>query len=181
MNHLSIIVSSTRPERVGSHVTRWVRETLAADWDITVLDLAEINLPFLDEPQMAGSGVYTKPHTLAWKKMIDDADAIVVVDPEYNGFFPAPLKNAIDFLYAEWEGKPMAVVGYGFGGATRSIGALTTLLENLKARIVGSVSLFFNQDLSTQGELTITEGKPEELRALSQQLAAAVDEQAQAA
>lgn len=181
MNNLSIIVSSTRPERVGSHVTTWVRETLGSDWNITVLDLAEINLPFLDEPQTAGSGIYTKPHTLAWKKQIDAADAIVVVNPEYNGFFPAPLKNAIDYLFAEWENKPMAIVGYGFGGGARAAGALTTLLGNLKANVVGSLALFFNQDLSTAGEMTVTDGKPEELRALSTQLRAAIDGEAQAA
>lgn len=181
MNHLSIIVSSTRPERVGAHVTTWVRETLGSDWNITVLDLAEINLPFLDEPQMAGTGVYTYPHTLAWKEQVDAADAIIVVNPEYNGFFPAPLKNAIDFLFAEWENKPMAIVGYGFGGGARSAGALTTLLENVKAHVVGSLGLFFNTDLSTSGEMTPTDGKAQELRALSRQLRAALAERSQAA
>ena len=181
MNNLSIIVSSTRPERVGSHVTTWARETLGSEWDVTVLDLAEINLPFLDEPQMAGTGIYTQPHTLAWKEQVDAAAAIVVVNPEYNGFFPAPLKNAIDFLYAEWENKPMAIVGYGFGGGARSAGALTTLLQNVKANVVGSLGLFFNQDLTTDGELTVTDGKADELHALSVQLKAALAEQAQAA
>ncbi len=181
MNNLSIIVSSTRPERVGAHVTRWVNETLGADWDVTILDLAEINLPFLDEPRMAGTGVYSQPHTLAWKDQIDAADAIIVVNPEYNGFFPAPIKNAIDFLFAEWENKPFAIVGYGFGGGARSAGALTTLLENVKAHVVGSMGLFFNQDLALNGELSITDGKPEELKALSQQLKSALDAQRQAA
>ncbi|WP_051215280.1 NADPH-dependent FMN reductase [Granulicoccus phenolivorans] len=177
MNNLSIIVSSTRPQRVGGHVTAWVRETLGADWDITVLDLAEINLPFIDEDMPAGSGIYTQPHTLAWKEKIDAADAIVVVNPEYNGFFPAPLKNAIDYLLAEWENKPMAVVGYGFGGGARSAAALTELLQNVKANVVGSLGLFFNTDLSPTGELTVTPGKTEELRALSLQLDAALGDE----
>lgn len=181
MNKLSIIVSSTRPGRVGAPVTEWVRETLDPDWDVTVLDLAQIDLPFLDEPQVAGSGVYTRPHTLAWKAQVDAADAIVVVNPEYNGFPPAPLVNAIDFLFAEWHGKPMAIVGYGFGGGARSAGALTQLLQNVKATVVGSVGLFFNQDLSTTGELSVTEGKADELRALSTQLDAALVEQDAAA
>ena len=181
MNNLAIIVSSTRPQRIGGTVSEWVADTLDSHWDLTVLDLAEINLPFLDEDAPAGSGIYTKPHTLAWKAAIDASDAIIIVTPEYNGFFPAPLKNAIDFLFAEWENKPMAIVGYGFGGGARSAGALTTLLENVKAHVVGSLGLFFNTDLSTSGEMTPTDGKAQELRALSRQLRAALAERSQAA
>lgn len=181
MNNLSIIVSSTRPQRVGGHVTRWVAENVGAAWDVTVLDLAEIDLPFIDEDLPAGSGVYTRPHTLAWKAAIDASDAIVVVTPEYNGFFTAPLKNAIDYLKAEWAGKPMALVGYGFGGGRRALGALTTLLENVQANVVGSAGLFFNIDLGLDGTLTAPAGKVAELRALTDKLAEALAEQSEAA
>lgn len=177
MNNLSIIVSSTRPQRIGSHVSTWVTEALDARWNLTVLDLAEINLPFVDEDAPAGSGIYTKPHTLAWKAAIDASDAIVVVTPEYNGFFPAPLKNAVDYLMAEWEGKPMALVGYGFGGGQRATTALTQLLENVKANVVGATGLFFNTDLTMTGEITAGPEKLAELRALSDELAAAAAEE----
>jgi len=90
VNNLGVIIASTRPQRIGGSPGTWVSETLASQWDITVLDLAEINLPFVDEELPAGSGVYTKPHTLAWKDAIDAVDALVIVTPEYNGFFPAP-------------------------------------------------------------------------------------------
>ena len=72
-----------------------------------MLDLAEINLPFLDEPQHPKLGRYTKPHTLAWAHEVDTADALVIVTPEYNAGFPAPLKNAMDFLHAEWCNKAL--------------------------------------------------------------------------
>lgn len=181
MKNLSVIVSSTRPQRIGARVSEWVVETLGADWDVRVLDLAEIDLPFLDEDLPAGSGVYTRPHTLAWKAAIDAADAVVVVTPEYNGFFPAPLKNAIDYLYAEWDGKPMALVGYGFGGGRRATTALAQLLANVKADVVGSAGLMFDTDVSKEGEVTADETRVAELRTLSAQLARSAGAQDQAA
>ena len=129
---------------------------------------------------MAGTGVYTQPHTLAWKEKIDAADALIFVNAEYNGFPPAPVVNAIDFLFAEWAGKPSAIVGYGFGGGQRSATALTQLLTNVKANVVGSMGLFFNQDLSLEGEITAGEEKVVELRALSSKLAEALEESAAA-
>ncbi|MHA6513653.1 NADPH-dependent FMN reductase [Tessaracoccus sp. Z1128] len=175
MKNLSIIVSSTRPQRIGGHVSSWVAEALSSDWSVTTLDLAEINLPFIDEDAPAGSGVYTQPHTLAWKAAVDAADAIVVVTPEYNGFFPAPLKNAVDYLFAEWEAKPMALVGYGFGGGQRATTALTQLMQNLKANVVGTTGLVFNTDLTMSGEVTAGAEKIAELLSLSDELAGAVD------
>lgn len=180
MKNLSIIVSSTRPQRVAGHVTRWAAEQLGADWNVTILDLAEINLPFLDEDQMAGTGVYEKPHTLAWKSMIDAADALVFINAEYNGFPPAPVLNAIDFLFAEWESKPAAIVGYGFGGGQRSATALTQKLTNVKANVVGSTGLFFNQDLTMDGQMTVGDEKVDELRARSAELASALQASAAA-
>ena len=120
MNNLAIIVSSTRPQRIVGTVSEWVADTLDSHWDLTVLDLSEINLPFLDEDAPAGSGVYTKPHTLAWKAAIDAADAVLIVTPEYNGSIPGVLKNAIDWLSRPFgdgalKGKPLAVIGGSFG------------------------------------------------------------------
>lgn len=172
MKNLSIIVSSTRPKRVGAHVSTWVADTMGREWDVTTLDLAQINLPFLDEDLPAGSGVYANPHTIAWKKAIDDSDAIVIVTPEYNGFFPAPLKNAIDYLYAEWRDKPIALVGYGHGGGRRALASLTQLMTNLKANVVGSTELFFNTDLTVSGEVNARPEKAAELQTLSDELAA---------
>lgn len=181
MKNVSVIVSSTRPQRIGTRVSTWVVDTLASEWDVTVLDLAEIDLPFIDEDLPAGSGVYTRPHTLAWKAAIDAADAVVVVTPEYNGFFPAPLKNAIDFLYAEWEGKPMALVGYGFGGGRRATTALAQLLANVKADVVGAAGLVFDTDVTMAGEVTADDAKVAELLALSDLLARAAAAQDEAA
>ena len=174
MKKLSIIVSSTRPTRIAPAVTAWAAELLGADWEVTVLDLAEIGLPFLDEDQMAGTGIYEKPHTLRWKSAIDSSDALAFVNAEYNGFPPAPVLNAIDFLFAEWHGKPAAIVGYGFGGGQRSAAALTTKLTNVKADVVGSVGLYFGKDLETDATLHVRDQVAAEVRELSTKLADAV-------
>ena len=180
MKKLSIIVSSTRPTRIAPAVTAWAAELLGADWEVTVLDLAEIGLPFLDEDQMAGTGIYEKPHTLRWKSAIDSSDALAFVNAEYNGFPPAPVLNAIDFLFAEWHGKPAAIVGYGFGGGQRSAAALTTKLTNVKADVVGTVGLVFGEDLTTEGELTVTDERTAELGNLSRRLVEALESSAAA-
>jgi len=120
MTTLKIIVASTRPGSSGPAIAGWIAATAGrtGEFDgVEVLDLAEINLPFLDEPHHPKLGRYTKPHTLAWAREIDTADALVIVTPEYNSGFPAPLKNAIDFLHAEWKHKALGLVTYG-GGAS---------------------------------------------------------------
>ncbi|MEI2732956.1 MAG: NAD(P)H-dependent oxidoreductase [Dermatophilaceae bacterium] len=143
MIELRIVVASTRPVRLGPTIADWVRNSVPGDvFAVEVIDLAELALPFLDEPQMPSSGVHTKAHTLRWKALVDAADAMVVVMPEYNGSFNAPLKNAIDYLYAEWHDLPVALVGYGHRGAAGAMEALGVVLRRVKARQVEGVSLF---------------------------------------
>src|SRR5690349_18752400 len=116
MTTLKIILGSTRPGSIAPAIGRWVSDAAVRTGDFTqveVLDLAVINLPFLDEPVHPKLGQYSKPHTFAWSQAVGSADALVIVVPEYNASFPAPLKNALDFLHAEWAGKPLGVVSYG--------------------------------------------------------------------
>ena len=95
MNHLRIIVSSTRPGRIGPKVAGWVADqasqTPDGEWDVRILDLGAIDLPFFDEEDMPKSGNYAKPHTQAWASEIFESDAVVVVTPQYNRSFPAPI------------------------------------------------------------------------------------------
>jgi NAD(P)H-dependent FMN reductase len=136
MTTLKIIVGSTRPGSSGPAIAGWIAETARrgdAFEAVEVLDLAEINLPFLDEPHHPKLARYTKPHTLAWAREINAADVLVIVTPEYNSGFPAPLKNAIDFLHAEWKNKALGVVTYGGGAsggarAGRMLQSVTTAL-----------------------------------------------------
>lgn len=141
MTTLKIILASTRPGSIGPALGTWVAQTARRTdtFDrVEVLDLAAINLPFLDEPHHPRLGRYTRPHTFVWSDAISTADALVIVTPEYNSGFPAPLKNALDFLHAGWKNKALGVVSYGGGagggaGATRMLRPVTDALGMVTA------------------------------------------------
>ncbi len=133
--NLKIITASTRPGRKGILVSNWVLEEakLNQAFQVEHLDLAEINLPFLDEPHHPRLRNYTKQHTKDWSQKIAGADALVMVTPEYNYGLTAPLKNAIDFLSAEWAYKAVGIVSYGgLSGGTRATQMLKQVLTTLK-------------------------------------------------
>ena len=115
MPRLMIIIGSTRPGRIGLPIGTWFAETATAHagFELDVADLAEINLPFLDEPKHPSRGEYLHEHTKRWSARVDAADAYVLVTPEYNFAMTAPVKNAFDFLSREWKNKPIGLVSYG--------------------------------------------------------------------
>jgi NAD(P)H-dependent FMN reductase len=130
-----IIIASTRPVRAGEPVGRWIRERAVAHggFDVEVADLAEIDLPLMNEPNHPRLGKYTFDHTKAWSARVAAADAFLIVTPEYNHGFPAPIKNALDYLYAEWQHKPVGLVSYGaVAGGVRAAQALKPVLQYLK-------------------------------------------------
>jgi NAD(P)H-dependent FMN reductase len=134
MINLKIIIASTRPGRKGVILADWIYEKAKADpnFNIEMIDLAAINLPFMDEPHHPGLQQYTHQHTRDWSSKIADADAFVLVTPEYNHGYPATIKNAIDFLYHEWRHKPIGFVSYGgISAGTRSIQLLKPVLVSL--------------------------------------------------
>ncbi|GAB3043179.1 bifunctional NAD(P)H-dependent oxidoreductase/GNAT family N-acetyltransferase [Parafrigoribacterium mesophilum] len=113
-----VIGASTRPSRIGAAITEWFLQTtgeraqqLGVTYDL--VDLAELQLPFLDEPEHPSAGHYQHEHTRAWSRRVDAVDAVIVVTPEYNYGMPATLKNAFDYLHREWAWKPIAFVSYG--------------------------------------------------------------------
>jgi NAD(P)H-dependent FMN reductase len=112
---LLVIIGSTRPGRVGLPVAQWFVEQARAHggFEVEVADLAEINLPFMDEPHHPRLRQYTHEHTRRWSAIVDAADAVVFVIPEYNHGLTAPVKNAIDFLNQEWRHKAAGIVSYG--------------------------------------------------------------------
>jgi NAD(P)H-dependent FMN reductase len=131
---LGIILGSTRPGRVGLPVTEWFtsRARQHGGFDIELIDLLEVNLP-MDEPKHPRLKQYTHQHTEDWSARIDSANALVMVTPEYNDGFPAPLKNAIDFLHCEWHHKPVGIVSYGgISAGTRSAQVLKQVLTTLR-------------------------------------------------
>jgi len=130
---LMIVIASTRPGRVGLPVAQWVARHADGHggFAVDVVDLADLGLPFLDEPNHPRLKRYTKEHTLAWSARVDAADAFVFVIPEYNHSINAPLKNALDFLYQEWAHKPAGIVAYG------GIGAGSRAAEMLRLALLG--------------------------------------------
>ena len=131
---LTVIIGSTRPGRVGAAVGHWfaARARGHASFDVEVADLAAVNLPMLDEPNLPGLRHYVHEHTRDWSALIDRADAVVFVTPEYNHGYPATVKNAIDFLYHEWADKPVGFVSYGgVSAGTRSVQQLMPVVTDV--------------------------------------------------
>ncbi|WP_062518922.1 NADPH-dependent FMN reductase [Demequina silvatica] len=127
---LAVILASTRPRRRGASVAAWVMDqTRTRDARYELIDLKDHPLPILDEPAAASTGEYAHEHTRAWAAVIEPYDGFVFVTPEYNHSLPAGLKNAIDYLWAEWLDKAGALVTYGNGGGLRSGEQLRTVLS----------------------------------------------------
>ncbi|XIE78065.1 NAD(P)H-dependent oxidoreductase [Streptomyces sp. SBR177] len=139
MTRIGILVGSTRPGRRGEQVARWVHERAArrGDAEFELIDLLDHPLPHLDEPLPALTGRYAHPHTRAWAETVARCDGFVMVTPEYNASVPGVLKNAIDYLYAEWTGKAVGFVSYGAHGGTRAARQLRTLCGRLGMATVG--------------------------------------------
>lgn len=135
---IGVLVGSTRPVRVGRQLADQIVELarLRSEADIALIDLAEVNLPLLDEPQMPSRGDYAHGHTRAWKRTIDALDAVIVVSPQYNGGYPAALKNAIDSLYAEWRDKPILLATYGYHGGSSAAEQLKTVFRVVRAHLL---------------------------------------------
>lgn len=188
MTIIKLIVGSTRPVRVGGQLVDGVVSTLseATGANVEVVDLRELNLPFLAEPQQAASGVYTLDSTKQWAQIVQDSDAIVWLTPEYNGGFPAPVKNAIDHLLAEWDAKPTLVVGYGWGGASRAVKHLVEILGNVKTNVVAdAICMPFGDNPPAEGQvanpLAIVEANKEALVAGAKALVEAIESDEEAA
>src|SRR5258705_8968517 len=123
MIKIAIIVGSTRPGRNGEAVAKWVYEAAKnrSDAEFELVDIKDFNLPLLDEPVPPSLGQYSMPHTKVWAAKIDGFDGYVFVTPEYNHGISGALKNAIDFLFAEWNNKAAGFVSYGGAGGARAV------------------------------------------------------------
>jgi NAD(P)H-dependent FMN reductase len=133
MIKIGIIVGSTRPGRKALDVARWVLDIagMRADAVFELVDIQDFNLPLLDEPVPPSLGQYAQPHTKAWAAAIAGFDGFVFVTPEYNHGTSGALKNAIDFLYKEWNNKAAGFVGYGSAGGARAIESLRLVMGEL--------------------------------------------------
>jgi NAD(P)H-dependent FMN reductase len=162
MPTLQIIVASTRPGRAGLSIGQWIADRAAAHgtFDVDVVDLAQLALPFVDEPHHPRLRRYTQQHTKDWSARVASADAFVFVTPEYNHGLSAPLKNAIDYLHAEWQHKPVGFVSYGgVAAGTRAVEQTKQVVTALRmVPVVEGVPIpFFEQFIDEDGTVRANE------------------------
>lgn len=157
MNTLKIITSTTRPGNKGTSVANWftgVAKESSEFEKVELLELAKINLPLMDEPYHPRLQKYQHEHTKRWSETIEEADAIVIVLGEYNYGFPAPIKNALDYLFKEWMYKPVGFVSYGgISAGLRSTQMLKQVVTTLQMVPIGAqVNLpFFEKMIDDKG------------------------------
>ena len=139
MPHILLIMASVRPSRIGDQIAAWIHEQNATDLTIETIDLKDWHLPMDDEPhqpKQKGFGGYTQEHTRAWSRKVGGADGFIFLLPQYNWGYPAPLKNALDHLYHEWQDKPAISVTYGSRGGNKAADQLAQVMEGMHIRPV---------------------------------------------
>ena len=121
MKKVAILIGSVRPNRRSKQVADWLRVQLMKSQQVhfDVVDLKKVNLPMLDEPHIPFTGLYTHSKTRKWSKLVQSYHGFIFLFPQYNWGYPAALKNAIDYLAKEWQGKPVSLVTFGGHGAAR--------------------------------------------------------------
>ncbi|WP_435770598.1 NADPH-dependent FMN reductase [Nocardioides sp. SYSU DS0651] len=169
---IAIILGSTRPNRNGAAVADWVAKQASsrpASYDL--IDLRDHPLPMLDEPIPPSMGDYQHDHTKQWAETIGQYDGYVFVTPEYNHSTSAVLKNALDYLYAEWNDKACAFVGYGSLGGARAIEHLRAMASELQmAHVRQQVSFTFVNDFENYSEFTPASVHGDEAQTMFDQL-----------
>lgn len=157
---IAIILGSTRPGRNGEAVAKWAQQIAAqrADAEFELVDIAEFKLPHLDEAIPATMGQYAHDHTLAWAEKIASFDGYLFVTPEYNHSTSGALKNAIDFLYGEWNNKAAGFISYGSVGGTRAVEHLRLIMSELQvATVRAQVALTLSSDFENYSTFTPAE------------------------
>jgi NAD(P)H-dependent FMN reductase len=172
---LAIVIGSTRPGRVGPKFAEWFRDSAVAHggFDVELIDLAQLNLPLLDEPNHPRMRRYVHQHTIRWSRTVERADAFVFVTPEYNFGYSAALKNAIDYLSGEWADKAVGFVSYGgVAGGTRAVQQLKQVVTALRmVPVVESVNVpFFSQFIDADGRVAPSDPMIRAARAMLDEL-----------
>lgn len=173
MIKVAVILGSTRPGRVGEAVAQWVHGVAAKrkDAEFELVDVQSFELPLLDEPVPPSRGQYSKPHTKNWAAKIGSFDAYVIVTAEYNHGIPAALKNALDYLYAEWNNKAAGFVSYGGAGGARVVEQLRLTMAELQvATVRAQVLLYLRTDFENFRSFKPGENHEKALEAMLDQL-----------
>lgn len=172
MLKIAVIAGSTRPNRKSLDVAEWVHEHASKRGDATyqVVDVDEYDLPLLDEPRPPSMERYEHEHTKQWSRVIDFYDGYVFVTPEYNHGIPAALKNAIDFVYTEWNNKAAGFVSYGSTGGGRAVEHLRGVLAEVQIADVRGHVLLSIHDHFEDGKFKPTDLHAKKLSGMLDQL-----------
>jgi len=137
-SRVAVVIGSTRPARICGGIAAWALTGLQEGSSLRyeLLDLAEVGLPFLDEPLQAALRQDEHEHTRTWSRLVSSYDGFFFVFPQYNWGYPGVLKNALDFLYYEWHGKPVSFLTYGTRGGNRAAAQFASVLQGLHMRAV---------------------------------------------
>jgi NAD(P)H-dependent FMN reductase len=155
MVRIAVVIGSTRPSRLGEAVAQWVFEQSRSNGgaEVELVDLKEVGLPLLDEAVVPMMGPGQHPHTKRWSQIVGRFDGYVFVTPEYNHGVPAALKNALDYLYVEWNHKAAGFVSYGSDGGARAVEQLRQVMGQLKvADVAAQVTLSLEADFVDYSE-----------------------------
>jgi NAD(P)H-dependent FMN reductase len=156
-SRIYVIIGSIRLNRVGPQIAGWVLRNIppSIGFDAELLDLNDWPLPLSDEPNIPATGIYAHEHTHAWSHKIAAADGYIFVTPQYNWGYPASLKNALDHLFKEWNGKPAMIVSYGYHGGGKAAAQLRQVLEGLRMRPINAMPAitFSHEMLTADGQL----------------------------
>lgn len=174
MPNILVVIGSARTGRVADKVVDYVKADLDAREDVTytIADLAELNLPFYnnEHPAMSPDRVVSNENVIQWSELVSQADSVVFVTPEYNHTLTAIQKNALDWLFFEWNDKPVTAVAYGWSGGSLAVATLREVLTNVKADIGNEMAqLGFMKDINPDGTLIDDES-------VRTQITAAIDE-----
>lgn len=162
MYNLKIITSTVRPGRKGPLVAAWIKEVAAKheEFKVEILDLGEIKLPMMDEANHPTMQKYEHDHTKKWSASIEEADVFIFVTAEYDYNYPAPLRNALEYLFHEWGYKAAGIVSYGgISAGTRAANSLKADLSTFKiVPVYEAVNLpLFTQFINEEGEFVPSE------------------------
>lgn len=174
MTEILVVIGSARPNRVADSVLKFVADDLSnrENVEVKVADLRELDLPFMNSPVSPAAEEFapTDERVIKWTKMVESADGVIFLTPEYNHAITAIQKNALDWIKKEWTGKKVSLVGYGWGGGQFSLEDAHRILEYLGAKPEPTVTqLFFTKQLNV-------DGTPIDEAAIKTSIAATVDE-----
>ncbi len=175
MVNIKIVAGSTRPDRFNIQPATWIYNLAKARTDIhaELLDLIEINLPLLDEAAPPSLGKYTHEYTKKWSVAVKEADGFIFVTPEYNHSTSAALKNAIDYLFEEWNYKPVSFVSYGsLAGGSRAVEHLRGIAAEIKMYDLREQIMLPNywEHLNDKGQYTFTDQQAKSAQAMLESL-----------